>query len=149
MNTFKQTFFIFMLSILVSIPQAHAQQPANRFALEHFKQSLNFLMKGDYENAVNSCNQLIRLDPNTAVNYIIRARAFYELNNFDRTIDDCTQAIRLDRNNSSAYAIRGNAYRQIGNYSRAIEDWEMALRLNPENREAMHNIELARRQMNN
>jgi tetratricopeptide (TPR) repeat protein len=143
-----QVFFLVVLCIklLVFVPQAFGQQAYNHHALEHLRRSLNFLVEGDYYNAVLASNQLIRADPNSSVNYVIRARAFFEMNDFERVIADCTQAIRLDRNNSGAFVIRGNAHAQRGDLTRAISDWEAALRLNPNIEEARQNIELARRQ---
>jgi len=137
------TAFLFMCFALI-VPNADAQQPYNHFALEHLKKSLEFLILGDYHNAVLSSNQLIRYDPNSAINYVIRARAYYEMKNYDMTIADCTHAIRIDRNNSAAFVIRGNAHGQKGDLNRAISDWEAALRINPNIDEAIHNIALAR-----
>lgn len=136
-------------SVFVSINNVYSQPPYNHFALEHLRDSLGFLLAGDYQNAVLSSNQLIRVDPNSAVNYVIRARAFYEMSDFDRAIADSAQAIRLDRNNSAAFVIRGNSHAQNGDLIRAISDWQAALRINPNITEAAKNIELAQRRREN
>jgi len=133
------------INILI-VPDVYSQQAISHFALEHFKRSVEYLMVGDYQNALLASNQLIRSDPHSAINYVIRARALFEMADFERVITDCTQAIRLDRNNSAAYVIRGNAHAQRGALSRAISDWEAALRINPNIAEARQNIELARQQ---
>jgi tetratricopeptide (TPR) repeat protein len=106
-------------------------------------------MKGDYYNAIISCSNVIKADPNSAVSYTIRARAYYELNEFDRAITDCNQAIKLDKNNAAAYNTRGNAYGKKGDYKRAISDWRTAVRINPNLEEAKYNIELAMKQQDN
>jgi len=138
-------FFVFANAFVFAqmIPQY------NHFALEHLKRSLEFLLQSDYQNAVISSNQLIRIDPNSALNYVIRARALFELSEFDMVITDTTQAIRLDRNNAAAFLIRGNAHGRKGDYNRAISDWQAALRINPDIDEASHNIDVARRTINN
>jgi len=123
----------------------NAQQNYNPVALDYFKKSLEFLSNGDYHNTIINCNHVIRIDPNSAITYVIRGRAFYELGDYERAIADCNQAIRLDRNNAAAYVIRGNAYVQTGDLQRAISDWEAALRINPNIPEAAQNIELARK----
>jgi tetratricopeptide (TPR) repeat protein len=133
-------FFIFVL-----IPRVYSQD-YNPVALEHFKRSIEYLMLGDYHNAIISCNNVIRLDPNSAVAYTIRARSYYEMNEFDRAITDCNLAIKVDRNNAGAYNIRGNAYGKKGDFKRAISDWQAAIRINPNLEEAKYNIELATRQ---
>jgi len=144
----KQVIFtaLLCLFVFVTIPHVNAQQVQsyNPVALEHFKRSLEFLAIGDYYNAIISSNNVIKLDPNSAINYVVRARAYYEMDEYDRAIADCTQAIRLDRNNAAAFHIRGNAHGKKGDTTRAIADWQNALRINPELTEATHNIELAR-----
>jgi tetratricopeptide (TPR) repeat protein len=105
-------------------------------------------MIGDYYNTVITCNQVIRLDPNSAIYYVIRGRAHYEMDNFDNAIADCTQAIRMDRSNATAYTIRGNSYSKQGNNTRAMQDWQLALNFNPGLEEARRNLETARQQSN-
>ena len=145
----KQTVFpvILCLFIFASMP-VYSQQDYNPTALEHFKRSLQYMMIGDYYNAIISSNNVIRIDPNSAVAYTIRARAYFEMNEFDRSISDCSQAIKIDRNNSAAYNIRGNAYVKKGDFKRAVSDWQAAIRINPELEEARYNIELANKQQN-
>ncbi|MCL2765486.1 MAG: hypothetical protein FWD40_09450 [Treponema sp.] len=142
----KKVILFFICLNITALFSAHAQPHYNHFALEHLRNSLDYLMQGDYYNAVISSNQLIRIDPNSAINYIIRARAFYEMNEYDRVILDCNHAIRLDRNNAAAYTIRGNAHGKKGDFTLAISDWQAAIRINPGISEAAHNIELARQQ---
>jgi len=138
-------FSVMLLTVFFAlIPQhANAQQSSNHFVLEHFKRSIEFLIAGDYVNTILSCNELIRLDPNSGINYVLRARALFEMKEFDRVITDCTHAIRLDRNNASAYVIRGNAYAMNNDKTKAIADWQAALRINPNIAEARENIEIA------
>jgi tetratricopeptide (TPR) repeat protein len=143
----------FLCLAFSSIPDLYAQrqqlpQPYNPVALEHLRHSMEALMIGDYQTSILHCNMVIRLDPESALTYVIRARAYYELNDYDKVIADCTQAIRFDRNNAAAFAIRGNAHGQKNDLTRAISDWQAALRLNPEIDEARHNIELAQQRRN-
>jgi tetratricopeptide (TPR) repeat protein len=122
---------------------ADAQEEYNHYALEYFKRSLEYLVIGDYNSVIASCNEVLRRDPESSVTFTIRARAFFELGDYDMAIADCTQAIRFDRNNISAYTIRGNSYARKGDMTRANTDWRAVLRINPENNEARINIELA------
>ena len=147
----KWTVFtvLLFLFIFVSIPVYSQPQAYSPFALEHFKRSLECMMIGDYYNAIISCNNVIKLDPNSAVAYSVRARAYFELNEIDRALADCNQAIKLDRNNAAAYNIRGNVYVKKGDYKRAISDWQTAIRINPELEEARYNIELAKKEQGN
>jgi len=146
----KRAVFIVLLClfVFVAIP-VYSQQDYNPTALENFKRSLQYMMIGDYYNAVLSCNTVIRIDPNSAVAYAIRARAYFELNELDKSLADCNQAIKIDRNNAAAYNVRGNIYVKKGDYKRAISDWQAAIRINPDLEEARYNIELANKQQDN
>ena len=135
-------FIIFCGFVFITIPVN--AQTYNQTALDFLKRSIECLLAGDYSNAIINCNEVIRRDPNSALNYVIRGRAYYELKDYERAIADFTQAIRLDRNNFTAFTIRGNAHRQRGDIDRAIADWEAALRINPDLEEAKTNLESAK-----
>jgi tetratricopeptide (TPR) repeat protein len=134
---------IFFLLAFSAITHVNGQESYNYYTLEYFKQSLECLVNGDYYNAINYCSQVLRRDPNSAVTYTIRARAYYEIGDMPKAIEDCNQAIRIDRNNISAYSIRANAYAKANDTDRAVRDWQAVLRMNPENAEAKYNLELA------
>lgn len=149
MNKSIKNKWILIISVctfmLTFIPDIHGQN-YNPNTLDFLKRSLNFLMAGDYQNAIISCNEVIRRDPHSALNYVLRGRAYYELTEYDKAIADFSHAIRLDRNNTSAFVLRGNSHRQMGDITKAVTDWEAALRINPDNPEAKRNLELARPQ---
>ena len=143
----KKTW-IFFINILVftffsGITQVNSQETYNYFALQDLKQSLEYLIHGDYDNAILSCSRVLVRDPRSSVTYTIRARAYYEKGEIDRAIADCNTAINLDRNNVSAYSIRGNAYAKKGDLQNAVVNWQEVLRLSPENPEAIRNLEIA------
>ena len=138
----KFIFFI-VIFILISVSSVSAQS-SEQIAYGHFKVSLEYLMAGDYQNAILFSNQALRLLPGLTLSYMVRARAHFELNDFDKAIDDCTHVIRADRTNSTAYSIRGNCYRRTGNIERAVSDWEAALKLNPGMDDVRSNLESAR-----
>jgi tetratricopeptide (TPR) repeat protein len=113
-------------------------------ALQFFRSSVEHLMNGDFTQAIEYSTQVIRLEPNSAVSYVVRARAFYELGLYDRAIADSTDALRRDRNNIGALNIRAAAHMKRGEFNRAIGDWNTVLRINPEMKETRYNLESAR-----
>jgi len=135
--------FLLFLSFFTVVSSISGEETYNYYALEYFKKSLECLVTGEYNNAINYCNQVIVRDPKSAVTYTIRARAYFEKNDMNSAIRDCTQAIKLDNKNISAYFIRGNAYAKEGKIGMAVTDWQAVLKLDPENESARHNIELA------
>jgi len=143
-------FSVFLfLFVFISINNIYSQQEYNPVVLENFKRSLQYIMDGDYKNAITYSTSVIRADANSAVSYTIRARAYYELNEYDRAILDCNQAVKIDKNNATAYNIRGNAYGKKGDFKRALSDWQAAVRINPKLEEAKINIEMVNNQQSN
>jgi tetratricopeptide (TPR) repeat protein len=138
---------IFSVVFFLNGLNASAQDSYNPFTLIYFRQSVESLLTGDYYEAIQNINNVIRRDPNSSTAYTIRARALFEMGYYAESIADCTQAIRFDRNNISAFSVRAIAYARTGDLRRAIADWESILRINPENTDALQNIELAQQQM--
>jgi len=138
----RNIFLIFFCSLVFSTVCVYGQEYDSQ-ALKFFKSSVENLMNGNYGKAVEDSSRAIRIDPDSAVTYVIRARAYFEMGDMDRAIADSTQAIRRDRNNVGAYSIRGNAYGKKGDMDRAIADWKSILKINPDADEAKINIEKA------
>jgi len=140
----KQALIVFALFCFFAGFTNASGQEFNPRALEYYKRVLEYMIIGDYDNAIAYCAVVLRYNPESADTYAIRARAYFEKGEMANAITDSTQAIGLDRNNVTARMIRGNAYAITGNFSRAISDWQAVLRLEPENTDAQVNIDLAR-----
>ena len=138
----KRNIFLFILYFLILSAGLFGQEYDSQ-ALRFLKISVENLMNGNYNKAIEYSTRVIKIDPDSAVTYVIRARAYFELGDMDKAIADSTQAIRRDRNNIGAYSIRGNAYGRKGDMDRAIADWKAILKINPDADEAKLNIEKA------
>jgi len=138
----KRNIFLFILCFLILSSVLFGQEYDSQ-ALRYLKISLESLMNGNYTKAVEYSTRVIKIDPDSAVNYVIRARAYFELGDMDKAIADSTQAIRRDRSNIGAYSIRANSYGRKGDMDRAIADWKAILKINPDADEAKLNIEKA------
>jgi len=138
----KRNIFLFILYFLILSAGLFGQEYDSQ-ALRFLKISVENLMNGNYIKAIEYSTRVIKIDPDSAVTYVIRARAYFELGDMDKAIADSTQAIRRDRNNIGAYSIRGNAYGRKGDMDRAIADWKAILKINPDADEAKLNIEKA------
>jgi tetratricopeptide (TPR) repeat protein len=138
----KRNIFLFILCFLILSVGLFGQEYDSQ-ALRFLKMSVENLMNGNYIKAIEYSTRVIKIDPDSAVTYVIRARAYFELGDMDKAIADSTQAIRRDRSNIGAYSIRGNAYGRKGDMDRAIADWKAVLRINPDADEARLNIEKA------
>jgi tetratricopeptide (TPR) repeat protein len=139
----KRNIFLFFICFLAFSSIRTYGQEYDSQALRHFKSSVENLMKGNYSKAIEDSTRAIRIDPDSAVTYVIRARAYFEIDDMDRAIADSTQAIKRDRNNIGAYSIRAGAYVKKGDLDRAVADWKAILKINPDADDAKLNIEKA------
>ncbi|MDR0323915.1 MAG: hypothetical protein LBI12_05670 [Treponema sp.] len=135
--------FLLLFFIILPVQNTSAQETYNIYTLEYFKRSVENLMAGEYEKAIENSSMVIRRDATSSVAYTIRARAYYELGRYTNCINDCNQALNLDRHNTSALLLRASAYVETGNLNRAVLDWQTILRIDPDNTEAIRNLELA------
>lgn len=92
---------------------------------------------GEYDIAIASYNEAIRLDADFAWAYNNRGNAYYRKGEFDQAISefnkaiaDYDRAIRLDPSLVWVYNNRGNAYNRTGEYDQAITDYNEAIELN-------------------
>ncbi|MEB3831869.1 CHAT domain-containing protein, partial [Phormidium sp. CCY1219] len=82
---------------------------------------------GQYEEAIASYNEAIRLQPDFAVAYNNRGIAQRNLGQHEEAIASYNEAIRLQPDYAVAYFNRGNAQDNLGQYEEAIASFDCAL----------------------
>jgi tetratricopeptide (TPR) repeat protein len=107
--------------------------------LNYLRLSSTFIEIGEFEKAIDACNETLKIDPNLAVVYIYRGIAYAELKQHERAIEDYSKAIELNPNLVDAYTNRGTAYARLNQHEQAIEDYNKTLELNPSFAEAYNN----------
>jgi tetratricopeptide (TPR) repeat protein len=120
-----------------------------------------FAARGDFALAIEDFSETIKLKPDFASAYLLRARALqasvskiesiaedfssfdsvsYGVKNnytaankpvYDKALADINTAIKLDDTSFNAYFLRGEIYDDMGDYDRAIADFNQALKRNP------------------
>ncbi len=93
----------------------------------------------DFDQAIASYTEAIRLDPQRAGAYVGRGVSRRAKGDVDGAIADHSEAIRLDPRSVSAYVNRGIARRSKGDMDGAIADYTEAIRLNPRDAVAYNN----------
>src|SRR5947209_14774436 len=88
-----------------------------------------YTTKGEYDRAVQDCDESIKLNPNYARAFNNRGVAYQKKGAYDRAINDFDESIKLDANYVSAFANRAETYLSKGKYERAVRDNEEAIRL--------------------
>jgi tetratricopeptide (TPR) repeat protein len=110
------------------------QTSQDLMALDWVDKSLALFAGGkftDPQKAIEYLNKAIKLQPDAADVYFIRATAYYDLGQPQLAIKDYNEAIRLKPDYASAYYNRGNAYASFRQYERASKDYNEAIHLEP------------------
>ncbi len=89
-----------------------------------------YLTTGDYNRAIASLHELIKLDPNADA-FASMGEAYLRTKEFQKAIDSYARAIQLDPKDSKALKGRGLALAKMKDYSAAISDLKAALALDP------------------
>ena len=87
--------------------------------------------RGEFKNAIEVYDAVIRLTPDFADAYINRGDARRKLGDFKDAIKDYDTAIRLGDDYAYVYFNRGNAKDDLGDQKGAIKDFDSAIRLDP------------------
>lgn len=103
--------------------------------------------QGHYALAIALLNQLIKIRPNSAVDYNNRGLMYFRNNQLIEAFDDLTKALSIDPQLDSAYNNRANCHAAQGNLDEAISDYDTALDLNPGNVRAWINQGVTFREM--
>jgi serine protease Do len=116
----------------------------NDVADEFYRRGNRQFDQGDYNGAIQSYTQALRMNPSGDNAYNNRGNARLALKDIQGAIADYNQALRVNPNHALAYYNRGSAYADLGNNRQAILDYTQSLRINPNYAKAYNNRGVAR-----
>ncbi len=90
------------------------------------------LIDSKYEDAVETLNILLKVDPNAHEGYFWRGIAKYNLDDLLGAESDFSMAIDKNPVFTTAYQYRGIVRTQMGNYNDALKDFQEAIELRPD-----------------
>jgi len=102
---------------------------AARLAWRHLGDT--YVRAGRYDEALDSFDRSIALEPDSADAYYDRAAVYFALGRYDSAIGDYDKVIELNPNSAAAYNNRGNACAAAHQLQEAIRDYEKAMALEP------------------
>jgi tetratricopeptide (TPR) repeat protein len=91
---------------------------------------ISFAIMKEYDKAIESYTEAIKLDTNFVAAYTLRGNAYALKENFKQSILDYTQALKIDSNYVEALRGRGTSFLRIEEYQKCIVDYTQALELN-------------------
>jgi tetratricopeptide (TPR) repeat protein len=87
--------------------------------------------KGDFDGAIASYSQALKIDPKIAAVYNNRGNARASRGDQKGAVADYSEALKLDPGFAEAYANRGMSLALLGDLRGAVEDYTEALRIAP------------------
>ena len=104
---------------------------------------------GQYPQALQALNELLKTNPKDAELYNLRGRLFNRLKQFDNAIADFSQAIKIQSRNPDYHYNRGNSYYAKQDYRRACDGYADAIKLKSDYVEAYTNRAACYRMLRN
>jgi tetratricopeptide (TPR) repeat protein len=92
-----------------------------------YKRGGEFQGQKNWDKAIESFSQAIKLDPNNANSYLNRGNCYLEKEEYDSAIADYTQAMTLAPNWNGGYNLRGLAYKGKGELDKALDDFTQSI----------------------
>lgn len=83
--------------------------------------------RGEYDRAIDDCDEALRLDPDCATAHDRRAQALTAKGEIDQALAGFERAIRLTPQYASTYSFRARAWLEKGDLERALADCDEAL----------------------
>ncbi|MBA4018754.1 MAG: hypothetical protein C0483_16425 [Pirellula sp.] len=117
--------------MLGMMPMAPCPAFAGLAALDAFHVGRYHLANGQREQALESFNDALRLNPQFVQAYVARGKLYAELGQHESALVDLNFALRLQPTHAEAFAYRGYALLSLGQAQKALPDLEMALRIDP------------------
>lgn len=135
------------------IPSGEVSEESIDLANEKKREGISLYAEGNYEKAVETFTDAIKLNPGKnyhflmnltifrysfihvrivsgmALLYAKRGQCYLQLNKPNACIRDCTKALKVNPDNAAAYKFRGRAHRLLGHWLEAVKDLRSACKI--------------------
>ncbi|MDB5012425.1 MAG: hypothetical protein JWQ25_627 [Daejeonella sp.] len=129
MKKLNTIFKIALLFIAIHFYQsANAQSPE---AIKLFEEGRTFYGKSDYDQAINSFTEAIKLHASYSDAYNWRGYVYHAKKEYDIAISDYKEASRLNPTFANPHFNLGMSYYKKQNYDEAINEFDEAIKLDP------------------
>jgi tetratricopeptide (TPR) repeat protein len=82
-----------------------------------------------YDEALESFDRAIELDPNDGEAWVMKGSVFYKLERYKEALASFDQASKLDADHQSVWALRGYVLHHLKHYEEALVSFELAIKL--------------------
>ncbi len=116
---------------------------------QYMSQGAGLYSKNKYDEAEARFQSALLLSPKDIVNNYNTGCARYKNRDYRGAIEAFNAAAEADNQNTrfEPHYNTGNAYFKLSDYKKAIESYERALKIKPDDEDTLHNLELARKKL--
>ena len=107
---------------------------------DQVQQLINIYQQGQFQQALDSIQQLLLQFPNSLTLYNIQGAIYAGLGQFDGAIDSYKQALKIKPDYADAYNNMGAALQDQGDVEAALDSYKQALKIKPDYADAYHNM---------
>ena len=138
-------FICLVVFLLLTATSSKAQSGNNKNskindAQVYYDQGLKYYKANQFQQAVGTFKQAIKLKPGDAEMHYYLGEAYLGLEQYKEAIKSYKQAVKLRPSYSAAYNNMGLAYLRSGQYAEAIKTFEKVILLEPEYSLAHYNL---------
>jgi len=90
-----------------------------------YTQAQEELKSGNYQKAIEYCNQAVAIDPNFAFAWNAIALCYNKLGDYGKTVDACNESMRIDMFSIIPHLMKASAYREMKQYDNAVATYQM------------------------
>ncbi len=109
--------------------QAKGKTPVDADA--YFERGNELGKQNKFQQAIESFDKAIKINPDRADYYASRGHAFYYMKLYSRAIEDYSRAIERNAKFALAYSMRGLSRTRNNQFEQAVTDYDKAIELSP------------------
>ncbi|MBN1143082.1 MAG: tetratricopeptide repeat protein [Bacteroidales bacterium] len=110
----------------------------NKYVEAYLAQAALRLQLNKPQDAMESCNAVLDLEPNNKDALLIRSRVYAKLTEYPKAIDDLSKILFNNPDDKEMYLIRGTYYQEFTQHQNAINDFSRALMIDKKLSEAVY-----------
>lgn len=108
--------------------------------MDKFEKAMNFINRGELENAKNVFEEIVSADPTNADALYDLGMCFTDLDQPEKAIAILEQCLKYNPDYSNAYVALGFAYSKLGDFDNAKKNFIAGLKFDPKNSYALRNL---------
>ena len=127
---YRITLFLIVIVVFISSCKSDMEKSE-----EHFNQALYHIKYIEYDQAILSLDEVIKLDPQNFEAYFNKGNCYMNMGKYNKAIDSYTNCIEVKPDYYDAFSNRGQAYFYLKDNQAACADYKKADELGKPNME--------------